>query len=341
MSNSRQSAATDNRSARTNGSRARRQVLAIAIVTLIASASACSNQLGTGLTQTGELAKGGNSPSNGGEKGSKKPKQDSTVAPASLEFAFVSNASGSDQLYIYSGGTVSRLMTSNANDFAPSSAAGRIVFTSDRNGVAQIFITDVAGQSVAQLTTAGTNDQAALSPDGAHVAFVSNRSGTARLYVMDSTGANQVELATGSQSWTPEDAPAWSPDGSMIAFTSVRTGTSQVFVVPAAGGSAVQVTHEFNGAFLPTWSADGSSIVYVADAGGLRLRSVNVSTQAVAEYATATLGVSEPSCSADGCVAAVTTAAGSDVDFYAAAAGTPADVVPAFGTARQPAILHR
>ncbi len=329
---------------RTNGTRARRQVLAVSMLALAVVASACSDQIGTGPTSPASLAKGGGgsttTAAGGGGGGGKKHPADTTMAPASLAFAFVSNASGSDQLYIYNAGAVTRLTTSPANDYAPNSAAGRIVFTSDRGGLPQIFITDVGGQSLAQLTSAGSNDQAALSPDGSRVAFVSDRSsGIQRLYVMDSTGANQVALVTGSQNFTPEDAPAWSPDGSMIAFSSVRTGTSQVYVVPAAGGSAVQVTHEVGGAFLPTWSADGSTIVYAAIVAGPRLRSVNVATQAVAEYATAASGLSDPACSADGCVASAPTSTGADVLFYPAAQTTPADVVPAFGRARQPAIL--
>ena len=61
-------------------------------------------------------------------------------------------------------------------------AAGKIVFTSYRDGDAEIYLAANDGSNATRLTSsASLDEQPALSPDGSRIAFVSARSGTPRL----------------------------------------------------------------------------------------------------------------------------------------------------------------
>lgn len=237
------------------------------------------------------------------DNSSKKYGSDTVATPAQAPaFVFVSDRTGVDQLYRFRNDSVVRLSFGDLTDTHPHSAAGRIVFTSYRDGDAEIYLADADLKSAKRLTsTATVDDDASLSPDGGQVAFVSGRTGTPRLFVMDSTGSGQRALETGSATLTPERAPTWSPAADRLAFTSGRTGTSQVFIVPAAGGAAVQVTSESGGAFDPEWSTDGTEITYVAWVGAPTLRTIVLATGVIRDVATGG-SAGQPSCNAAACV---------------------------------------
>lgn len=261
------------------------------------------------------------------------------------DFVYVSDASGTPQLWRWSAGTSTRLTFSGSTDTDPQSAAGHIVFTSWRDGDAEIYIATLDLAKVARLTySAGVDEEPALDPSGARVVFVSQRGGTPRLWLMDSTGANQTALATGSAGYVPERAPAWSPDGATIAFTSTRTGTSQLWTVPAAGGAAVQVTHESGGAFDPAWSADGREIFYVSGNGTPTLRVVDLATGVASDYgrtdARSPTAVGQPACGAGVCLA-VHGAYGTtgDIVVYSSDRSKGAPLVATAANETSPAIL--
>jgi WD40 repeat protein len=245
--------------------------------------------------------------------------------------AYVSDASGVRQLWQLVGGVSSRLTFSNAVDKDPHSAAGHLVFASYRDGDEEIYMASNDLSGLKRLTTSsGEDEQPRLSPDGSRVAFVSYRSGTPRIWTMDSTGANQTALATGSESYVPEMAPSWSPDGTKLVYTSTRSGTSQLFAISATGGTPVQLSNEMNGAFDPTWSADGSQIYFVSVVGAPSLRAVTVATGEKSDWVYDGAGVGQPACSPHGCFA-VEGAYGSNGDIVSIAAD--ASVTTVVGTA--------
>lgn len=234
---------------------------------------------------------------------------------------FVSGDAQEAELYLWSADTLTRLTTNAFGDGEPHVAAGRLVFTSDRDGNPEVYFADVRATTPHRLTThTATDGEPALHPTGVRIAFVSMRSGTPRLWTMDTLGGSLAAIATGSQTFYPERAPAWSPQGDRLAFTSTRTGTSQVFVVNATGGDAMQVTSEAGGAFDPSWSAAGTHIVYVTGAGTRRLRTVAATAGEAADYLVLPdTALGEPSCGVHYCVA-VRGAYGEEGDLVAYAA---------------------
>ena len=71
-----------------------------------------------------------------------------------------------------------------------SGANGRVAFVSDRSGSKQIYVMRGDGTAALQLTTLGNNWDPAFSGDGALMAFISDRDGTTELYRMNADGSS-------------------------------------------------------------------------------------------------------------------------------------------------------
>ena len=158
-----------------------------------------------------------------------------------------------------------RLTNSSArDDRAVYTADGsKIVFTSDRTGVSQVFAMNVDGSGVRQVTTSQSGVTAFdVSPDGTRIAFVqTDAGGNADVYVagVDGSGITNV-----SASDAADIHPAWAPDGSRIAFSSYRDGDADVFAVRADGSGLAKLTSS-PGADdqQPAWSPDGMKVAFV------------------------------------------------------------------------------
>ncbi len=255
-------------------------------------------------------------------------------------FVFVSDEEGGHAIYRYDAAAVTRLSSPGSDDREPHSAAGRIVFTSRRDGNAEIYAADLSLAGQLRLTTSSATDDApALDPTGTTIAFVSSRSGTPRVWLMDAGGANPRPLETGSASFVPEGSPSWSPTGDRIAFTSTRTNASQVYSIPATGVGAAQLSHEATGAFTPAWSSDGRSIVYVV-LGGPSIMRVAAAGGAATAFAVDDRGISEPSCGRSVCLAVLgLVGAPGDLIAVSTTGRTRQAILTRASDDRQPAIL--
>jgi TolB protein len=101
----------------------------------------------------------------------------------------------------------------------------------------------------------------AWSPDGRRIAFVSWRDGNQDIYVFSLDDQSVTDLTN-----TPtlqEDYPAWSPDGEWIAYSGLENGLETVFVKQANDPSSA--AQPLFGGRNPSWSPDGSSIVFTTD----------------------------------------------------------------------------
>ncbi|HEV2766012.1 MAG TPA: hypothetical protein VGV38_23710, partial [Pyrinomonadaceae bacterium] len=147
-----------------------------------------------------------------------------------------------------------------------ASGNGRIAFTSDRDGNAEIYLMDADGSNPVRLTfTDAPEDNAAISPDGRKIAFGSARDGNWEIYVMGVDGSNQVRLTNN----TTDDAyPTWSPDGKQIAFQSWRDGNSEIYTMYADGYGQANVTKHPAEDWDASWSPDGKKLAFSSTRDG-------------------------------------------------------------------------
>ncbi len=273
----------------------------------------------------------------------------STTAPLPFklgQFVFAVNTPGQSALYRWRDGAVTLLSAPGSNDRDPQSAGNKLVFTSLRDGYAEIYAAplnaDLTLGAQTKLTADSSTDaDPALNPAGTMIAFGSRRSGTPRLWVMDANGANQRALDTGSPDYVPEGSPRWSPTGDRIAFTSTRTGGSQVYVVATAGGVATQLSHETRGAYTPAWLPNGAAVIYMALGGPPLLRSVPVSGGDATLFASDSLGIGEPACGRTACLAVLDPLGGMGRIVVLTTSGKRASIaIPRVADDHHPALLN-
>jgi TolB protein len=90
------------------------------------------------------------------------------------------------------------------------------------------------------------------------------------------------------------DAPSWSPEGNLIALNQVltvitkkgnKTTTntySEIFVANADGSGKTQVTNLKGGSVAPSWSLDGTELVFQSNiSGAYSIYKVSLVTGAV------------------------------------------------------------
>jgi hypothetical protein len=136
-------------------------------------------------------------------------------------------------------------------------ASGRIAFVSDRSGTQQLYLVNVDGSGLTQLTHDTTSySRPAWSPDAARIAVVRNGQGIVVMQV-DGTGATLV--APGGVS------PAWSFDGNRIRY--VLNGGSEIDEVTLDGSQTTKLCAGVFGGQLYRgdhldWSPDRKTAVF-------------------------------------------------------------------------------
>ena len=157
-------------------------------------------------------------------------------------------------------------------DFLPawSPDGRRIAFTRELRGSAEIFVMNVDGSGVTQLThdRSANDEHPAWSPDGTHIAYSSGTEAGQDLFVMSADGSDQTRLTSGPFF---ASEPAWSPRGDEIAFIC----DSDVCLVGAERGSrAGQLLGTRPKEFSPRWSPEGKWLAVARFPGRMMLLDV-------------------------------------------------------------------
>lgn len=118
-------------------------------------------------------------------------------SPGGGQMAFVSNRTGSPQIYVMNGdGSGQRRLTfaggyNSTPDFGPD---GLVVFAGMDEAHSDIFVVDQAGEITRITQDQGNNKDPTWSPDGRHIAFVSDRDGKSHIYISTADGRYQFPI---------------------------------------------------------------------------------------------------------------------------------------------------
>lgn len=159
--------------------------------------------------------------------------------------------------------------------------AGRIAFTSERDGYPEIYVINADGSGLVKLANdISPKYYPAWSPDGNKIAFASNQDGVGSLYIMSADGSNITKLVDtkafsiydqfSADLWFDAGCCSqdWSPDGAKIVFMA-RHGigccysSAFIHVVNADGSSVASV--ELPGWATFDWAPDSQRIAYASD----------------------------------------------------------------------------
>ncbi len=150
----------------------------------------------------------------------------------------------------------------------PPEPPGKIAFSSDRGGNADIYVMDPDGGGVIRLTDDPAEDVLPTwSPDGTMIAFVSIRDSNKEIYVVSASGGSATRLTNN----TFEDtSPTWSPllTDQRIAFVSNRVGNDEVFVMNVDGTNPINVTQNVAEDNDPTWAPSGTMLGFASNRDG-------------------------------------------------------------------------
>ena len=204
------------------------------------------------------------------------------------------------EIYLMSpDGTNVRRLTENTggNAFAALSPDGKkIVFDSNRNrtegepvNTSDLFVMDTKGDEQRFLIRGSS---ATWSPDSKNIAFHASASGVGLPIKPDPSAAtsdsdifvaNVDDLLAGVAGPTNltnnpdaiDDDPDWSPDGQRIVFTSHPvtdnpqiSNLTEIYVINVDGTGLTRLTFNAEEERAPSWSPDGSRIVYMCRIGG-------------------------------------------------------------------------
>jgi Tol biopolymer transport system component len=153
----------------------------------------------------------------------------------------------------------------------------QIAFSGTHGGITDLYIVDVDGKNLRQLTNDQYGDlQPAWSPDGNRIAFATDRGPQTNLSILKFSKWRiaVLDLTTGAIDVLPNQGglnlnPAWSPDGRELAFISDRTGVPNIFLFDFGDRQHYQITNVLGGVSAITeyspaisWARTADKIAY-------------------------------------------------------------------------------
>lgn len=142
----------------------------------------------------------------------------------------------------------------------------QIVFTSFRDGDAEIYIMDADGSNPRRITRAkGYDGGAFFSPDGKQLIYRSDRhdNDLLQLFINNTEGTAERQLTDNEfVNW----GPYWHPDGHHIAYATSRHGHQnyEIYLMDVDSGAQERITFTEGFDGLPVFSPDGRRLLWTS-----------------------------------------------------------------------------
>jgi Tol biopolymer transport system component len=195
-------------------------------------------------------------------------------SPDLSQIAFVSDATGRNQVYVFSLNNyeIAQLTDHPEGAIWPTWAPGgdELAYIVDNEARDQIVVIDVSSgeQSLEQTLAIGDLGHLDWSPDGNRFVFAARptvQSPDMDIFSIDVAGARLINLTNRPAN---DRFPSWSPDGSRVLFQSDQNGNEDIFVMQANGSLQTPLTSNMADDGEPAWSSGGNRIVFVSDRDG-------------------------------------------------------------------------
>lgn len=140
---------------------------------------------------------------------------------------------------------------------------GLVVFQSNRIGGSKLFVAQLDGSQLRQLTSGPGEDATPVwSADGTHVVFASSHDGNEDIWIIRADGTGRRRLTDHPAS---DSHPSLSPDGQLVVFCSTRGDgeNDDIYIVNVDGSGLRRLTD--NGLYwdtFPSFSPDGRKILF-------------------------------------------------------------------------------
>jgi len=139
------------------------------------------------------------------------------------------------------------------NYLASQALLDRIAFASLRDGYWDIWVCNLDGSNMTQLTNNGAEERAPdWSPDGAKIAFARKWSG--QDWEIMTMAADGSTIRTRTTNTAADEYPSWSPDSRAIAYHSDITGNFEIYRMYEDGASPLNLTNLGSMDKFPDWS---------------------------------------------------------------------------------------
>src|SRR5579883_326587 len=142
----------------------------------------------------------------------------------------------------------------------------RIVFTSFRDGDAEIYIMDADGKNPRRITHAkGYDGGPFFSPDGQRIIYRSDRKGNDLLQIYVNNNQGTAERALTSNEFV-NWGPYWHPDGRQIIYATSKHGHAnyELYLMDVDSGADERITYQEGFDGLPVFSPDGKRLMWTS-----------------------------------------------------------------------------
>jgi len=149
----------------------------------------------------------------------------------------------------------------------PGIAATQIAFVNRENTVKEVYITDILGKSLRQITRhKHLTVSPRFLPGGIFLSYTSYHSGNQNLYITDLRQDKTTQALSRRKGLNL--APSWSADGKSMVVTLSKDGNPDLYLLDRQGEIIEQLTNRSGINVSPAWSPDGSTLVFVSDRTG-------------------------------------------------------------------------